>query len=74
MNIYITQAVIYRLESEDCPTHGKSAKVFTKDDMLSIQEACCPEFHQHLIDLSKELMDKNKKDPNNLLERFLGIR
>jgi hypothetical protein len=73
MNIQITPAIIARLESEVCPTHGKSAKVFAENDMLSIQEACCPEFHQHLIDLSNELLGK-KKDPNNFLERFLGLR
>lgn len=44
MNIIITPAIIARLEAEVCPTHGKSAKVFANNDMLSIREACCPEF------------------------------
>lgn len=73
MNTILTPAVIARLESEVCPTHGKKAVVFADKDVLSVSDACCPEFQQHLYDLCRELTG-GSNEPHPLLKQMFGLK
>lgn len=63
-------AIIARLDAEVCPIHGKKATIYFNQGILSIQDTCCQEFHDHLVEMSKTI--KND-DPEGLLERFVGL-
>lgn len=73
MNVFINQSIITLLESEVCPVHGSKAKVSALNDVLEINGACCPEFYNHLVERSHQLIEGDAQSAE-LLKRFLGVR
>lgn len=73
MNTIISTSVIARLKDEVCPVHGQKAVIFADKDVLSITDACCPEFKEHLKELFLQLIGESG-EPNALLEQMFGCK